>query len=997
MQDNNRLLLMTGVITAFSVLNVALSQRAHILGGPIQQTEPTSAKAAERIPPARSIHLVIEDHLLEALGNKIPSVFQVEAMSRVKQEAILGAVTQGDSLVWIGEGNSIPQQLWVGTFRPGTAALAVTIDEHSPVPWKALSFRMSLLSSAYIKPLKLLPLNNVDEQPRVELLPLLEARDRFGQVVGYPGVLMQYYGPSTVLHRFAGSECFLFLFDRPAEALEPAEWEEVLEQIANRFRAHLQLKQVTTDYASYRLGERALIRARVTNWRPQAAATEIHFYSLAPGEKEFHEILKQRRCPDSESESEAVAEFVPRGAPGLWTIRVEAWQDPVHAEELGIVGKPVFVDRRDIGFVVLDGKLKTPSIMSLKGPSIQLDGQDGFWAGTNYYPSTSWWDWLWRDFRPLKVAEDFAAMRRTGYRLVRIWLDPVLDEPSLRATDAAIYLAARNGIVLDVCVFTIHQWVRTIGFERENGEHVSVDFARDTSLSSFSLQHIATQKELFQVLARRWRDVGNLIYDISNEPVVKDIDLAHADKEVKEWESIPKERVSLRDTVLFRRWAKEMTMAIRQAGGSQPVIPGILQGGDNYLGNRDADIESWHSYAEPVITGLTLSNTDPGCSGRPVILEEFGAWGVWNDEKHYDADVHYALAAGAAAAMSYEWGVSWLSPELNFWPPLADMISGHPSLQDVRGRPGFWRSVGIFPAPSGFNWGSIYHGTPFPAEAAIALGRLGRMGNGLGRIQWPEKVYVVVPGGYSTDFSGKDSVIEVIRRLWQEKAVFGILQEDCLRDLPKSAQVLICPKRVNAASEGRLDELRRSGVKVFTESEADWEKSARLLRLAVNPGDGVDLLVRRTVQGTLYSLTKSDSERLVTLKTERGNTVALGLQGFALACENVAGINWVEASHEVTIDGSRVCSIESGRVILVSDDGLDLARSKRVRLLATEPTAVEFSQQVESVAVLEENRPEPLTTFVPEGKAKPTLVIDSQLVRYVLRVTFGQSQKSVSN
>jgi hypothetical protein len=227
--------------------------------------------------------------------------------------------------------------------------------------------------------------------------------------------------------------------------------------------------------------------------------------------------------------------------------------------------------------------------------------------------------------------------------------------------------------------------------------------------------------------------------------------------------------------------------------------------------------------------------------------------------------------------------------------------------------------------------------------------------------------------------------------------VFGILQEDCLRDLPKSAQVLICPKRVNAASEGRLDELRRSGVKVFTESEADWEKSARLLRLAVNPGDGVDLLVRRTVQGTLYSLTKSDSERLVTLKTERGNTVALGLQGFALACENVAGINWVEASHEVTIDGSRVCSIESGRVILVSDDGLDLARSKRVRLLATEPTAVEFSQQVESVAVLEENRPEPLTTFVPEGKAKPTLVIDSQLVRYVLRVTFGQSQKSVTN
>lgn len=166
------------------------------------------------------------------------------------------------------------------------SALAVTPDEHSPIRWNTIDFRKSLTASAYIKPTKLLPLNNVDEQPRAEFLPLLDARDRFGQVVGYPGAVMQYFAPSTVHRRYAGSECF-FLFDRPLDAMGAAGWEQMLEQIAARFRAHLQIKQVTTDYASYRLGDRVLILARVSNWRPAAAATEIHFFIRAPGEKEL--------------------------------------------------------------------------------------------------------------------------------------------------------------------------------------------------------------------------------------------------------------------------------------------------------------------------------------------------------------------------------------------------------------------------------------------------------------------------------------------------------------------------------------------------------------------------------------------------------------------------------------------------------------------------------------------------------------------------------------
>lgn len=936
----------------------------------------------------RSLHLVVDDQLLAGLAGRIPPDFQVTPLSKLNPSLLLDATAAGDSLVWIGDPAGIPKELWVGSFRPSSSGLAVSAAAHSPLDWTSLSFHSAILYSAYIKPTKLLPLNNIDEQPRAHFLPLWDARDRFGQVIGFPAVLMQYYSPSTVRHRFAGAECFFFLFDHPSHVLDPHGWLQVLGSIASRFRAHLQIKQVTTDYASYRLGERIVIRAQVANWRPQAAATELHFYRQAPGEKDFREIVTERRCPDAFSTSEAVADFVPRGRTGLWKFRVEAWQDPTRAEDLGLAGVPVPVDRRDIGVVVLDGDLHSASINSVHGPSLRLAGHDGFWTGTNYYPSTSWWDWLWRDFHPLKVAEDFTAMRRTGYRLVRIWLDPVLDEQSLRATDAAVYLAAQQGIVLDVCVFTVHQWVRNIGYERENGEHVSVDFTPDTSLSSFSLQHMAQQRELLATIAKRWRGAGNIIYDIANEPVVKDIDPALMDKEVSAWKGIPQQHGSLRDTLLFRGWAREMALAIRQAGGTQPLISGQLRGGDNYLGNRDADIESWHSYTEPEMTGLTQAYTDPVCSGRPVILEEFGAWGVWNDEARYDGDVHYALAAGAAAAMSYEWGISWLPPELNFWPPLADMVSHHPSLADVRDQPGFWRAVGIFPAPSGFNWGSTYHGTPFPAAAAVALGRLGRMGQDLGRAARPEKVYVVVP----TDFNGargdmKD-VIQAFKTLWRNKVIFGIVQEDCLANLPPTARVLICPHGVTSASRARIEEMRHSGVQVFMGPTDDWQEAASISRLSVTPGEGVDLLARRTLAGTLYSLMAARPEKSVTLETEHKASVRLGLNSYALVQEGTRGVNLLEASGEVILHGVHFCTIQSGRAIIASDDGEDLTRSERVRVLATEPTSIRFSRPIRSLEVLQEGEAAPLATFSPSATNRFVVEIDSELVRYVVRVRF---------
>jgi hypothetical protein len=947
----------------------------------------------------RSLRLVIDDVLLSALGGRVPPDFVVIPESKLNSQELVQDVGGGDSMLWIGNGNDIPEEMWIGTFRPDDVPVASVESEQSPAELEGLEFRPARMLSAYLKPVKVLPQHNIDEEPRADFLPILEGRDRFGQSIAYPAVLMHYYEPSTVRHRFAGSELFFFLFEKPAEALDTAGWAELLRRIAARFRAHLQIERVITDFTSYTLGERALIRATVSNLRSQATCTELHFYVEAPGETEFRKINTQRRCPDAESRSEGVADFIPSGQPGLWRIRVEAWQDRAHPEELANRGNPVLVDRRDIGVVALDGDVKTPDIVGLNGPSIRLEGKDGFWVGTNYYPSTSWWDWLWRDFRPLTAGHDFAAMRRAGYRLVRIWVDPVLDEQTLRALDAAIYLAAQAGIVLDVCVFT--QWVNRIGFERPNGEHVSFDFRGPGNFNVYGISflNLALQREYVQVLGRRWRGVGNLIYDLANETYINSPDQLQLDPQVATWEGIPQENGIIRNSLLFRRWAKEMSAAIRQAGGRQLIMAGDLftlaGGADDYLGNRDSAIEPFHSYDQPEKTGLMLAYMDSACSGRPELLEEFGAAGGWNNEERFDGDAHYSLAAGAAGAVSYEWGISWLSRELSYAAnELRDSRSQKPDprwipwegLTDDKAFPLPARASGWFPGPSGFNWGSIYHATPFPAAAAVALGRVGLMGEGLGRAVRPEKVYLLVPVAMESRPTDIEKVISAIHRLWLDKVIFETLQEDCLSGLPNSVKVLIVPAALSAEGNNQLESLRAAGIAVFSGPDADWADAVSIARLPVTPSRGINFLTRRTVEGTLYSLAGAQPHPVVTLKTEGNATVALGLQQFAHVHERKSGVNYVEAAGNVVLNGAPVCNIEQGRAIIASDDDLDLAHSHRLRILAAAPTRITFSRPLHSVSILEAGVAHPLATLTPKASDARVLNIDQELSRYVLRV-----------
>jgi len=251
---------------------------------------------------AFTTHLVIDDALLQAVEREIPAGFHVIPKSSLNAPVLVDALAIGDSCVWIGDPSGVPPDLWVGSFRPAKVPLQITSASASPLITGKLTFQKATVSSAYIKPVTDMPYHNVDEEQRANLEPILEARDRFGNVIGYPGAMMRYYAPSLVRHRFSGSECYLFFFDKPLEAMSAGEWITLLKAIAARTNGAVRFTRLTSEYASYGTGERARITARLHNPEAKALATEVHFSLKGPRDKDFRLIDKLRRIPDGRSE-----------------------------------------------------------------------------------------------------------------------------------------------------------------------------------------------------------------------------------------------------------------------------------------------------------------------------------------------------------------------------------------------------------------------------------------------------------------------------------------------------------------------------------------------------------------------------------------------------------------------------------------------------------------------------------------------------------------------
>ena len=948
----------------------------------------SSAHAADTPAP---VLLVLTEGLQKALGDNLPEGFISILHHELDPDALVAAAAAGDSLVWIAPPENLPPELWVRAFSLSAAAVDVRPAAAAPIALPPDMEIPARAQSAYLFPSGEFPRHNVDEEIRADFLPLLEAYDSFGELIGYPGVLMSHVAPSLAGSRFQGSQTYFFFFEHPEEDVSPEQWHALLQQIGLAHQSQLVVERVESNYASFSPGERIQMRVRVRNGRPDAAAVNFRFHHRGPQDTAYLPVTEIRRVAGAGSTTEALLDFLPDASPGLHHLRVEVLQDLAHATELAVIGNPKVIAQRELGFVILDEDWSTPELLTVEGTNLLVEGQPAFLAGTHYYPSNVWWEWAWRDFRPMQANRDFWGMRRGGNRLVRVWVDPVLDEPVLRALDAAVWLAAQHGIALDVCVF--NQWVRDLGFERENGERVDFQFRHpaDFNLYSISLRNLDLQREYAGILARRWQRAGNVIFNLANETYLKNPDTTQMDPEAAQWEEAQGPAGARRDSLLFRRWGDEMARAIRAAGGKQLVFPGYMfglsDGGDTYLANRHAPIMPWHGYFAPEAIGQTIHYYDPTCSGRPLFLQEFGALG-WNPAAHYDAAMHYALAAGAAGAMSYEWGVSWLAHEAPYVPlPIRDALAEDPDprwfapIIDYARENTTPEGVGLAPWPSGFGYASIYPGTPFMADAARAVWRLAYFGDLFSRGHAQYEVYVIIP---EASFDAIAPAQELFKSLWLEGVQFGVLQAECLGAVPPGARVLLCPAPLGEAQERQLQEHAGRGMTVLKPGSPGWRAWEQLPRVHFSPRGAINALSRPTKAGTLFSfLTESIETALRVQLAQR--EIELGLASYALIHETPDGINFLEATGEVVLNGAPLLDISGARVLVAAAEGEVLEDFGAWTLIAEAPCTLTFPQGVEEVAALLDRE---VAVEMQHDRGSNVLTLEETRVRYPLRIRF---------
>lgn len=265
-------------------------------------------------------------------------------------------------------------------------------------------------------------------------------------------------------------------------------------------------------------------------------------------------------------------------------------------------------DREENGFVVINKDiLESGPLIKIEKNGFIVDGEDSLILGVNYYESRLG-ELMWLRPNLLKIREDFKSMQDSDIDLVRIhyhhskWfrdyfsqvvkepldpyfhdadMKPLPSERSLRILDAIIQLAQEQDLIFCMDIFSL--------VPEEMGDPIGWLGLTERILDK---DKISVQKEFIEIIARRYKDVPGITWDLWNEP-----------------------RLGNDDLELLRRWAGEIKDSFRKNGDTHP----ITIGGDLSLELLDVlDYACVHTY-EPGEFNFEES------LGKPVIFQE-----TWN-------------------------------------------------------------------------------------------------------------------------------------------------------------------------------------------------------------------------------------------------------------------------------------------------------------------------------------------------------------------------------
>lgn len=227
----------------------------------------------------------------------------------------------------------------------------------------------------------------------------------------------------------------------------------------------------------------------------------------------------------------------------------------------------IILDKEENGFVVINKDiLKNGPKIQTKGNKIIINEKEEFVLGVNYYESKLG-ELMWVRPNILKIREDFQSMRSLGINFVRIhyhhskWfrdyfsqvvkdrIDPYFQvtdttalpsERTLRILDAIIQLAQEQRLIFCMDIFSL--------VPREMGNPIGWLKLKERIIDR---NKVAVQKKFVKILAKRYKDVPGITWDLWNEP--------HLDKE---------------DLRLLKNWAGEIKDVFRRHGDSHLITIG---------------------------------------------------------------------------------------------------------------------------------------------------------------------------------------------------------------------------------------------------------------------------------------------------------------------------------------------------------------------------------------------------------------------------------------
>ncbi len=569
----------------------------------------------------------------------------------------------------------------VGVFDPGFRIDGTVTLEGLP-PFLPQTLRLGPLRSP-IKGYAAVALTGSNDPVRPvaysRLIPLLQARDRFGRYLGPAFSLVYHFdGPFK-----GGSWAICGIDNRDICALPNGD--RFLTEALRRLVFSSYLHSLRPAFWAYRPNESVRINLKVANYGlfdAQAAIRLEIFPSpkpLAAGPPILMTGQEVTLTPGAEREV-AFRWKVPQSSPPLFLVKASATFLPSGLQDEIWSGVCVWTDS------VLG---EAPPIRWHQNGLEEWDPKSRRWerrflTGTNQTGVLFAVDWE----NPFQWESEFALMNRMGLRILRVLHISAfagdLTKPTeefWRRYDALVLMSHRHNLILMPC---LHDWT--------GGVTVSDEALHRQSLFA-------------QMVAKRYRKAPRIVWDIENEATVEVRDLPDIRRlfntwlreRYSSWEelkqvwgkgadfgNIPFQAVSPTDWTdrrvvdiqqfrrwLIRRWVENNVRAVRSAGASQPITDEIdwKVGGDHYEGSRFLTFTNLHYYGErtPLSIAAYLKFMERHKRGHGLAVGEFGArdhpsfsggWGYAPTQlvvRHFITLPLLVRQLGGAFALNWDW------------------------------------------------------------------------------------------------------------------------------------------------------------------------------------------------------------------------------------------------------------------------------------------------------------------------------------------------------